>query len=103
MSHNNTVRLEVGTRVRNWNHLFWGAHWWGTGTITEVLKQHVGIDDTWEYLVRFDYDGEIHQWNIVDTTEGNEWIAAEMADTPHGIKYLARIERLKALHPIGTR
>lgn len=96
--HDNRNRLDVGTRVRNWNHLYWGASAWGTGTIVAVVTQH-SIDDTWEYLVRADRDGELHQWNIVDTPE--QWLADMLADTPNGKKYLARIERVHGTETTG--
>ena len=64
MSHNNTVRLDAGQRVRNWTQQYDTAISNGTAIIVEVIKQHQ-IDDTWEYRVLTD-TGEYLEWNMVD-------------------------------------
>ncbi|MFC9432751.1 hypothetical protein [Nocardia sp. NPDC057030] len=63
MTHHQTDRLEVGTRVRHYTHQFPRAYTEGTATIVHVIKQHA-IDDTWEYKVRLD-NGELAEWNYV--------------------------------------
>lgn len=70
--HDNTMRLEIGRRVRGLGQQFPRAYARGTATIVEVLEQH-RVDSTWEYRVRTD-DGKIRQWNMVDTV--NEELAA---------------------------
>ena len=67
-AHNNTTRLDVGTRVHQRGQQYSTALEHGTATIIEVVKQHP-VDGTWEYLVSTDTGG-IESWNIVGTPSG---------------------------------
>lgn len=65
MSHDNRIRLDVGTRVRNWTQEYPEARENGTAIIVDVIGQHTAVDNTWEYTVRTDA-GDLRQWNMVD-------------------------------------
>jgi len=62
--HDNTIRLDIGQRVRNWTQQYDTAISDGTATIVDVIAQHQ-IDSTWEYRVLTD-TGETHERNMVD-------------------------------------
>lgn len=66
--HNNTTRLDVGTRVHRCGQQYPTALEHGTGTIIQIVKQHA-VDGTWEYLVSTD-NGGIESWNNVGTPTG---------------------------------
>lgn len=66
--HDNTIRLDIGQRVRNWTQQYDTAISKGTATIVEVITQHQ-IDGTWEYRVLTDA-GETREWNMVDVPTG---------------------------------